>query len=112
MLTYATDLSSAMGRSLPDGFDPGSAALRGLQFGESLSLMERRRLFHEVTEQLETLWELKIDPTVAAQHRTAALFDTGFDVDGKLVTSIVPAAPGSAPLTQRFVDVELVAIYW
>lgn len=81
------------------------------------TLEERRVAFGAVTKQLEEHIGTPIDPDVAAQYRHDALSDAGFEFGGTLSS----VAPLVEPLVQpslgersphRYLDTEIVAIYW
>lgn len=58
--------------------------------------------------------QIKSDAESKARFRTAALLDAGIGLDGQLVTPFAEDGGSSAsvPIRERFINVELVAMYW
>ncbi len=112
---YARDTADALRRSLPNDFE--LEAVQHTDWGDvELGLQERRELFSRVTTQLEELFDVSIIPTGAAHRRTVALVECGMGLDGRLSAHSDPqptvAVPASDVPRQKFIDVELVAVYW
>ncbi len=112
--SYATMAAAAADRELPEDFDY-LATLDGPADAVALgSVEERRRIFGSVTAYLEREFDIRIATVAAAQLRTAAMLDAGFEPDGSLTQAdqaVVPSAP-TQDQAQVFLDVEFVAIYW
>jgi hypothetical protein len=72
----------------------------------------RRRAFNRVADFLKERFGVDFDPVVLAQYRTAALIEAGLDLTGKPL----PANTATVTMTQtterRYLDSEIVAIYW
>lgn len=79
------------------------------------SRAERLSMFAAITTAVEKAIDEPVDKTMAAMARTQALTDAGFTVDGQPVSR--PSAPphqdtNPPKSADRFLDTELIAIYW
>jgi hypothetical protein len=114
LASYGLGLTEAMGRNL-NAEEIVQVAALDRHGPESLrSVATRRQAFAQVTRFVEDHLGLAVDPTTAANCRTAALIEAGFTLDGQVAT-LLPAVEPGQPSTQtdeRFLDSELVAIYW
>lgn len=114
LTSYGLGLTEAMGRTLDIG-ELAQAVVLDRHGPESLRpVAARRQAFAEVTRFVEAHLGVAVDPATAANCRTAALIEAGFTFDGQ-VAAHPPTDDPADPSTQseeRFLDSELVAIYW
>ena len=77
------------------------------------SIEGRRAAFRAMTHFLERRLGLEVAPEVAAELRCAALLDSGLFLNGEKIADgqSVPQLT-DAPSNERFIDSELVAVYW
>lgn len=73
----------------------------------------RLKAFESISTHLIEKFEIKTEPLINAQYRASALADAGLDFAGEPIQS----APVNAKISQtaahdRFIDSEIVAIYW
>lgn len=111
---YAAMAAAAAGRELPEHFDYLNTLDSPVDAVTLDSVEARRRIFGSLTSYLEREFNISIAPVAAAQLRTAAMLDAGFEPDGSLTQAdhvVVQPAP-TQDRAQAFLDVEFVAIYW
>lgn len=67
-----------------------------------------------ITLKVEERLEVTTDREVVAELRDAALRDAGFGEDGALLPAALDGPPAEPPAArhERFLDVEVIAIYW
>lgn len=111
LTVYAVDLCSHYGQ------DVGEDDLRELGVpttqasGGAVRFKQRRAAFDELTASLAGTFDFEVDPVVATRLRTAALIESHVvDLGGGTEGSDI--ATGSRPQAARFLDCEIVAIYW
>jgi len=111
--SFATTAAEALGAELPAHFAIESLYPSGLpQLTESV--VARREAFQPVTQFLESISTKNLDPIIGAELRAGALRQTGLDVHtttSPVPTPLVPESPLMPP-EHRYLDVELIAIYW
>lgn len=76
------------------------------------TLEGRRRAFNQVSTFLTGRFNIVFDPLVVAQYRAVALLEAGLDIRGKPLPSDTATTALDNPSEKRFLDSELVAIYW
>lgn len=76
------------------------------------SIEDQRSAFAEVTAHLEQQFNTEINREDAARLRDRALTDMGLELDGTLAAVSVPVESDHAAHDHRYLDSELVAIYW
>ena len=76
------------------------------------SVDQRRAVFHEVRMIVENDLGVSFDQTVAADFRSESLASVGLTADGSLSTAPVLAPPSQNNGPRRFIDTEIIAIYW
>lgn len=112
LVLYAADTAASLGKELPADFQPAIDVEVTSSDGR-LGVTERRQVFANVTKQLEEIFEQPIPSTDAAIRRTVAWMDAqtpsgatqGIEAGDKQASAAMAEAA-------RFVDVELVAVYW
>lgn len=111
LVSYGIGIAEAMGHSI--AVQDIEAALADTQDPDSFrSVTSRRTAFAEVTRFVESRLGVQLDRAMAANCRTAALVESGFSFDGQTITpSSTAIAPGPQS-GERFLDSELVAVYW
>lgn len=75
----------------------------------------RRRAFGSISDILEQRFQIERCPMVEAQYRQTALLEMGLNLNGQLppaMISNVPDTDSNKSSSERFLDSELVAIYW
>lgn len=74
---------------------------------------ERRPVFSEITRHIDELMGVETSRETAAIYRVAALADIGLGLGGTLAPNAAGASPRRAsPRDERFLDTEIIAIYW
>lgn len=74
---------------------------------------DRRPIFAEVTRRVDDHFTVTTSSEVAAVLRVAALFDVGLGFGGTLVPRQAPGSPKvETRPDERFLDTEIIAIYW
>jgi hypothetical protein len=111
--TYAEDIVRQHGHE-PTAEDLAALDLESeSQGGEHATREGRRATFAELSARLEARFGFQAEPLVAAQLRAAALDAAGFDLEGNLREPAGkeerPDSPAEAP---RYLDSNIVAIYW
>ncbi len=96
--TVAAVISSVAAGADPDAID---------------SVSRRRVLFGEIAQKIDELIDTETSKETAAQYRVAAIADIGLGLGGTLVPAETDLAlePHSS-LRDRYLDTEIVAIYW
>jgi hypothetical protein len=114
LLSYGLALTEAMGRTLDTEELTQAVTLERPDPDSLRSVVARRQAFAEVTRFVERRLGVAVDPTTAANCRTAALIEAGFTLDGQVATHppVVEPAEPSSQSDERFLDSEIVAIYW
>ncbi len=91
-------------------------AARGLPTAEQLachdSFDERRRAFRSLTDDLVSQFGIEEDSVAFVHYRTDATIDAGLGPDSssfELPEASTPSEPGEQP---RYLDCELIAVYW
>jgi hypothetical protein len=71
-----------------------------------------RPYFDPITRFVETRTNVTVDRETASNTRAAAMIHAGLmpDTDNPLATP--HTSPDTPPIAERFLDAELVAIYW
>jgi hypothetical protein len=73
----------------------------------------RRVLFGEVVRRVDEALSVQTSPEIAAQYRVAALADAGLGLGGSLTPVGSQGVFDDQPaMRERFLDTEIVAIYW
>lgn len=78
----------------------------------SFDVKEYRSLCHEVTRYLEQRFQVSADPAILAELRSAALLSARLISESAGFTPSSPAPQTRPSDSSRFLDAELVAIYW
>jgi hypothetical protein len=113
LIEYARLLANHYGRDIAKGELIDSGLPSADHCNSYGSLKGRRDAFKAITRHLEQSLEIESDPLVAAQYRAAALVDAGLSLDGEVLPLAAPEGsltPGFSD--ERFLDTEIVAIYW
>lgn len=78
-----------------------------------LDIQSRRHAFAAITKYVDNLLGVTTDPLTAAHLREAALIGVGFSLDGKFTAgSTAQLQGGKIDDDARYLDSEIVAIYW
>lgn len=113
LVAYAFDLARQYGRSGAEEERTARDSPTTSQARLNATRVERRAAFEELTKSLEEALGFEAEPLVAAQLREAALSSAGFDLEGNLPEASVEAGEDSLlDETPRYLDSDIVAIYW
>jgi hypothetical protein len=113
LIYYAVTVAAAYEASCGEQDLASHGLLSGEQVTAHGSVAERRTAFGAVTRHLREEHHVELDPTVLADARGEALRRAGFDEVGALAESAASAVTAaSEDPEQRFLDTEVVAIYW
>jgi hypothetical protein len=114
LVRYARDLAEHHSKDLDQSNTEAIQALAASKSDLHQTLEARRAAFGVITEAVSTRLLIEVNPMVAAQLRMAALLDSGLGLDGDLLPlASAEADLGSQPSSElRFLDTEIVAIYW
>jgi hypothetical protein len=113
LIIYALDLARQYGHRSADEERAAREAPTASQSRSNVTRVERRAAFEELTKSLEESLGFEAEPLVAAQLREAALSGVGFDLEGNLPEASVEADEDSSlDETPRYLDSDIVAIYW
>jgi hypothetical protein len=113
LVAYGVGLSEAMGGAIDVDEFSRSDAVANLTPESLGSVLGRRQVFGVATRFVEAKLGATADRTTAADCRTAALIDAGLTLDGQVpVQSPTPMAGSATDVEERFLDSELIAIYW
>ncbi|MFS8098157.1 hypothetical protein LFM09_13545 [Lentzea alba] len=113
LITYATLLAHHHGRSLDDEFFASSGLPSEEQINAHATVESRRGAFRAIEDHLAAQLDIEIDPAYAVQLRSGVSQDEGLHVQGKFEKSTETETPIVKNLqSERFIDTELIAIYW
>lgn len=110
---YAMLLAEHHGKELsPDAINSLETGLTNE--GDWLDTVDKRRLvFSELTRRIDELIGVETSRDLAATYRVAAVADIGLGLGGTLAPSPPAGSPRQeTPRDERFLDAEIVAIYW
>ncbi|MHB8464249.1 MAG: DUF6414 family protein [Acidimicrobiales bacterium] len=113
LLTYAKSFADHYSKNLTEE-DLAQSGLPSPDHCNAYGTLKGRRgAFDSITSYIQQRFDIAHDPVVAAQYRSAALLDAGLGLDGRL-TAFAPTLDSLAPARsdERFLDAELVAMYW
>ena len=112
LVIYAVQVAASEGVDTSE-IDLEAAGVLSLS-EEALTTIEgRRKAFQAVTKRVEGLTGVSVDATTAAQERERALARAGLNPDGSLVElSPAPYVAAQTSEGSRYLDAEIVAIYW
>jgi hypothetical protein len=112
LTSYAISVCAHYGQTIT----VADLADRGLptagQLERHSSFDERRDAFRSLTDDLVSAFGIEKDPVLLASYRTEATISTGLGAGGtdvELHEAPTPPAPGREP---RYLDCELIAVYW
>jgi hypothetical protein len=114
LIQYASLLARQTGIAV-DGSDLEAAGLLAVPAAEHVrSTQERRTFFEPITRLVEERSGVTVDATEASRLRSSALAAAGIGPDAlPMFSSRQPALPdGGEEGSDRFLDAEIVAIYW
>ena len=115
LMRYAQMLAKHYGHTIGDECLTDLKTMADRQFGTTDDIHARRRAFGHIAKVLEQRFQIERDPMVEAQFRQTALLDMGLSISGQLqpvATLTEPATRSIKSAGERFLDSELVAIYW
>jgi hypothetical protein len=110
LLDFARSLAVQHDRHLNEPEILASTPFQGLS-SDMGSVKARRQLFQEVSRRLADEWGVELDPVELAHLRTAAMLDAGVGLDAQGTWGAASQQQKDSPET-RFLDAELVAIFW
>jgi hypothetical protein len=114
LIQYASLLAQQTGVDV-DQADLEAAGLLAVPAAEHVrSTQDRRTLFEPITRLVEERAGVTVDATEASRFRSSALAAAGIGPDALPMSSnLQPASPdGGEEGSDRFLDAEIVAIYW
>jgi hypothetical protein len=113
LVSYAALLAQHHGHSLDDEFFERSGLPSEEQINAHATVESRRGAFRAIEEHLAEELGIEIDPAYAVQLRSSVAQDEGLHVRGKFEKSDETEIPTLLnPRSERFIDTELIAIYW
>ena len=115
LIGYAQMLARHYGCTIGDECMQELQLLAADQCQTTDDIRARRRAFGLISDTLEQRFQIERSPMVEAQYRQTALLEMGLSLNGQLppaAISNVPDTSSSKSSSERFLDSELVAIYW
>ena len=114
LIRYADDLASERGESCPESALVAAGLPNVEQTSAYRSVEERRQAFSEIRKWVEERFSVEFNAREAASMRMVAQVDSSLGFDGELLptatpTSSIQLSPG---LERRYLDSEIIAIYW
>lgn len=115
LIGYAQMLATHYGFNIDDTCMMDLQRLAAEQCRTTDNIRDRRRAFGLISDILEQRFQFERTPLVEAQYRQTALLDMGLNLSGQLPPTTISNVPDTSSIespSERFLDSELVAIYW
>ena len=115
LILYAESLAEHYGYTISEDLMQELRLLASQQCGTTDDIHARRRAFGSISDKLAQRFDIEREPIVEAQYRQTALLEMGLGLNGQLpraATENVSTARSIESPSERFLDSELVAIYW
>lgn len=115
LIRYAKMLASHYGYTIDDECMADLQLQTAKQCINTNDIYARRRAFRLISETLEQRFQIERAPMVEAQYRQTALLEMGLSLNGQLSPAMISNVHDTNSIessNERFLDSELVAIYW
>lgn len=113
LVAYAEDIASQHGRVLDDALRAALDLVVDERSGAVDGVVLSRQAFNAVTDALTQHLDITVSPEQAVNCRMSALLGAGLWLNGQQLPQTVHAAQSSEQdANERYLDSEIVAIYW